>query len=620
MSELATKAIQEQLFRHFTRFEASALRTLVEIAGHPNPSSLRRDEAIFYLVEQLSTKAALRKLWERLSPLTQQTLSLTVHVTNGVYQPEIVRLRYGQAPPPPQRLWSGYRPTELDLFMDDSLTILGELYPLLRVVVPKPEPWRIPTQPEPPPRYEALGFERSPGPEVGLQDLLTVLALAGQGRLQINDRMLPTADSIQLILENLAAGDFLLPKGSNPGTPAELNESIRPIGLVRFLLGSGMAAPGPRAGYNQVLELKPLGWEWLARPSADLLLDALETWSRCNDFDELDRLPHLRGAAAVALQATPARKGDGPRPEPGKRRDRILEALSWVPQGVWLSIDDFFKAIKLWQFDFSLDREEELTAIDDSNGRKLDIAELRDPWRATRGAYTLVVLWETLATLGAIDIAYTEPHHAPPFLETPTESWQRPIHPYSRYDGLRYFRVNDLGAYLFGHTKRYLIPNSCTEPFFYIDEERRLHPTRDALLPYQQQILPILGTWDPENACYRLHKAAWLTAQQEQGTLKERRELLQARHDGPLAPAVEDWLEQTEADSTALRRGRTMLTIQVRSTEVRDAILADPELRRYSRLLDDRTLLIPSSREHAFLRRVMELGYGVVGAGTGNGR
>ncbi|MCS7040212.1 MAG: hypothetical protein RMN24_13165, partial [Anaerolineae bacterium] len=88
MSELAAKAIQEQLFRHFTRFEAPALRVLLEIVGHPNPSSLRRDEAIFYLIEQMSTKSALRKLWERLSPITQQTLSLTVHVTNGVYQPD----------------------------------------------------------------------------------------------------------------------------------------------------------------------------------------------------------------------------------------------------------------------------------------------------------------------------------------------------------------------------------------------------------------------------------------------------------------------------------------------------------------------------------------------------
>ena len=56
-----------------------------------------------------------------------------------------------------------------------------------------------------------------------------------------------------------------------------------------------------------------------------------------------------------------------------------------------------------------------------------------------------------------------------------------------------------------------------------------------------------------------------------------------------------------------------MITIQARNQEVRNAILEDPELRRYARLLDERTLIIPSSREHAFTRKVLDLGYGMVG-------
>lgn len=609
MTELAAKAIQEQLLRHFTRFDIAPLRGLLEIAGHSSPANLRRDEAIFYLIDQMSNKATLRKLWERLDPVTQQSLSLTVHVTGGVYQPDTIQLRYGVVPAQPQRYWSGYKPTGLDLFLDENQTILSEIYPLLRVVAPKPEPWKIPVQPEPPPRYEAFGFERSPGAEIGLQDLLAIIALIGQGRIQVNERVLPTFDSTQLILENLAEGDFF---ALAPGQ--DLSDAIRPVGLVRFLLGSGLAELGARTGFNYQVQLKPLGWEWLTRPSSDLLLDALETWTKTELFDEIERLTHLRGAQRKAGPL------EVPRTDPPRRRDKILEALSWAPANVWLSVEDFFKAVKLWQFDFSIDREAELTAIDDSGGRKLEISDLRDPWRAVKGAYVLAILCETLASIGAIDIAYTEPQHAPPLLETPTESWQRPSHPYTRYDGTTYFRINDLGAYLFGHTKRYTMPRICTAPFFYIDESYIFRPSREKILAYQSQILPLLGTKSGAAPAYELNKAAWLAAQQDEGTLKERRELLQARHDGPLAPLIEDWLEQAEADTTALRKGRTMLTIQVRNNEVRDTILNDPELRRYSRLMDDRTLLIPSSREHAFLRRVMELGYGMVGGPTSNGR
>ena len=599
MTESALKAIQDELFRHFTRFDVSTLRSLLKMVGHPNPNEVRRDEAIFYLVQRLQSKTALRDLWEELSPITQKTLSMTIHTTDGVYRPDLVRLRYGQAPPAPQRYWSGYIPTELDLFLGEDQKILSELYPLLRVVAPQPEKWEMPVHPEPPPRYESVGFERSPGPASGLQDLTAVLALAAQGKLQVNDRMLPTHESVQLVLENLVDGDFL--KDDDNKNPYD---TIKPIGLIRFVLGSGMVKLGARTGYNTTLQLAPVGWEWLIRPSSDLLLDALENWIKNDLYDEIDRIEHLRNAAKPGENRTP----------PKERRDSIIETLSWAPQDSWLNVDDFFTALKLWQHDFEVDPD--LDAIDDINGRKMSIQELKDPWRAVQGAYTMVILFEILGSLGALDLAYTEPQHAPAFLEAPTESWQRPAQPYSRYDGLTYFRINELGAYLFGHSRRYHIPRVCSERFFTINEKFIFQPTRKPLLPYQRQILPLLGS-QKEDGKFHLDKSAWLHAQQTENTLKERKDLLLARHDGPLSPLVEDWLEQVEADSTALRKGRTMITIQVRRPEVRNAILEDPELRRYCRLLDDRTLLIPSSRERAFTRKVLQLGYGVVGGSNG---
>ena len=599
MTESAIKAIQDELFKHFTRFDVSALRSLLKLVGRQNPGEVRRDEAIFYLIQRLQSKAALRELWDKLSPITQKALSVTVHSTDGVYRPDLVRLRYGQAPSPPQRYWSGYIPTELDLFLGEDQKILPELYPLLRVVAPKPEKWEMPVHPEPPPRYESIGFERSPGPEVGLQDLTMVLALVGQEKILVNDRMLPTHESIQIVLDNLADGDFL-----KADSIKDLYDTIKPVGLIRFALGSGLVKLGPRTGYNTILNLAPIGWEWLIGPSSDLLLDALESWVKSDFYDEIDRIDHLRNASKPSDARTP----------PKDRRDSIIETLSWSPQNAWLSVDDFFTALKLWQHDFEVDPE--LDAIDDMNGRKMSIEELKDPWRAVQGAYTMVVLFEILGSLGALELAYTEPQHAPPFLEAPTESWQRPAQPYSRYDGLTYFRINDLGAYLFGHSRRYTIPRICTERFFIIDETYTFRSVRKQLLPYQRQILPLLGA-EGEDGAFHLDKAALLQAQQTENTLKERKELLLARHDGPLSPAVEDWLDQTESDSTALRKGRTMITIQVRRPEVRNAILEDPELRRYCRLLDDRTLLIPSSRERAFTRKVLQLGYGIVGGSNG---
>jgi len=599
MTESAIKAIQDELFKHFTRFDINTLHALLKTAGHPNPTEVRRDEAIFYLIQKLQSKTSLRELWDNLSPITQKALSFTVHSTDGIYRPDLVRLRYGQAPSAPQRHWSGYIPSELDLFLGEDQKILPELYPLLRVVAPKPERWEMPVHPEPPRRYQSIGFKRSPGPEVGLQDLTTVLALAAQQKILVNDRMIPTYESIQLLLENLVEGDLLRAESLK-----DINNAIKPVGLVRFALGSGLIQIGARIGYNNVLKLSPLGWEWLIGPSSDLLLDSLESWVKTALYDEIDRLNHLRDAAKPGKNRT----------TPKERRDSIIETLSWSPKNAWISVDDFFTALKLWQHDFEVDTD--LDAIDDLNGRKMSINELKDPWRAVQGAYTLVILFEILGSLGALELAYTEPQHAPPFLEAPTESWQQPAQPYSHYDGLTYFRINELGAYLLGHSRHYTIPAVCTERFFSINERNTFKAVRKPLLPYQRQILPLLGVANKRNV-FRLDKAAWLQAQQTENTLEERKELLLSRHDGPLSPVVEDWLEQAESDSTALRKGRTMITLQVRRPEVRNAILEDPELRRYCRLLDDRTLLIPSSRERAFTRKVLQLGYGIAGGGNG---
>ena len=599
MTESAIKAIQDELIKHFTRFDVNALKSLLKIVNHPNPENMRRDEMVFYLVQRLQSKTALRELWQDLTEITQKAMSVTVHLTDGVYRQDLVRMRFGQAPPAPQRYWSGYIPTELDLFLSEDQKILPELYPLLRVVVPKPEKWEIPTHPEPPLRYESIGFERGPGPEVGLQDLTAVLGLIGQGEILINDKMLPIYDSVRKVLESLAQGDFLKEESLKT-----LHDTIKPVGLIRFALGSGLARLGVRVGYNTVLKLSPIGWEWLISPSSDLLLDALDNWVRNDNYDEIDRIDHLRNATKPGEKRT----------KPKVRRDSIIETLSWSPRNAWLSVTDFFTALKLWQHDFEVDPD--LTAIDDVNGRKMSITELKDSWRAVQGAYTMVVLFEILGSLGALDLAYTEPQHAPPFLESPTESWQSPAQPYTRYDGLTYFRVNDFGAYLLGHSRRYNMPQICTEQFFIVDEDYTFQSVRKEMLPYQAQLLPLLGVKN-EKGHFQLDKAAWLQAQQTENTLKERKALLLARHDGPLSPVIEDWLEQTESDSTALRKGRSMITLQVRRPEVRNAILEDPELRRYCRLLDDRTLLIPSAREQAFTRKVLQLGYGIVGGSNG---
>jgi hypothetical protein len=76
-----------------------------------------------------------------------------------------------------------------------------------------------------------------------------------------------------------------------------------------------------------------------------------------------------------------------------------------------------------------------------------------DTWPLLQLRYMLVYFFEYCATLGLIDVAYTYPEDARKDFK---ECWGSDDMPYlSPYDGLKYIRINELGTYVFQHTKTY---------------------------------------------------------------------------------------------------------------------------------------------------------------------
>ncbi len=74
-------------------------------------------------------------------------------------------------------------------------------------------------------------------------------------------------------------------------------------------------------------------------------------------------------------------------------------------------------------------------------------------WEILQGRYVLVLLMEVLSTLGMVDLAYDPPQDARADFR---ELWgMESIEYFSIYDGLRYFRLNSLGAYCLGLSESY---------------------------------------------------------------------------------------------------------------------------------------------------------------------
>jgi hypothetical protein len=259
--------------------------------------------------------------------------------------------------------------------------------------------------------------------------------------------------------------------------------------------------------------------------------------------------------------------------------------LSWCPAGVWISVEDFHRALKVWRFDFEIDLGGHLY-VDDASYRSYD-ATIRE-------LYTNAVLWEYLGSIGALDLLYFPPEVA---------EYD------SLYEGLIFFRINPLGAYLFGQAGEYEPPQPLDDPFFSIDSELVLTlEDPAALTPNLRQELGRF-TVEQGDHRYRLDTGRVLDEIERGEDLRYVADFLERHHRGPLPEHVSHWLQELAANRGAFKRKSDALLVQVRSRELLKMVFEDPTLKRSARVLEGRTLLVPSSKERSFRNRLKELGY-----------
>ena len=346
-------------------------------------------------------------------------------------------------------------------------------------------------------------------------------------------------------------------------------------------------------------KLTAAGTRYLASEDPDLLLEAFEHWSETGDFDAVTRLHALRGLRARGVRLTP----------PAERNQRIVEALSWCPAGVWIAVTDFYRAVKIWHFDFEIEQGglDKLYVGYSGHNNYGEWASDQDMWLLTNGLYINAVLWETLAALGALDIAYLDDAEG----MFPAEAYYYDEVNYSRYDGLMCFRINPLGAFLFGQADAYIPTQPVDAALFSVAADGRIKLLPQAALSaaHHAQLAQI---GDAVAGGYQLSVPKLLALLETAPNLDLPRSFLAQRNSGPLPPAVDDLLGRVEEDSRALKIQSKALIVRVRSAAVAEAVLNDPTAGKLVRRLDDHTLLIPANKETALRNALRALGYGLL--------
>ncbi len=183
------------------------------------------------------------------------------------------------------------------------------------------------------------------------------------------------------------------------------------------------------------LELTPRGEAVLARPSYQALSELWGRWLKSVSHDELSRIETIRGQRKPGTLTTA-----------GRRRAAVAEGLAAVEPGIWIDVDTLFAIVRAQPAPLAVARSPlaqwRLYLVDSHYGSLGPAGATA--WNALEGRYALCVLFESAATLGVIDVAYTGPRGA---RDDYRELWGADRYDsLSRYDGLAAVQVNDLGA------------------------------------------------------------------------------------------------------------------------------------------------------------------------------
>ena len=267
-----------------------------------------------------------------------------------------------------------------------------------------------------------------------LSNLVSVLELAADGQVRYSaSTRRPTAATVKLVEDVLVAGDFY--DSGEPIAAFAWPLLIQVGGLVVLARGDDPPKP-PRGQATTRLELSPRGRAVLARPSYEALGALWAKWLRSVSTDELARIEAIKG-----------QRKPGTLTSATTRRAAVAAALAALQPGAWTGAGKLLGSLRAQQQPplvaaRSLRALWQLYVVDSYFG-SLGHAGSRT-WDLIEGRYALCVLFEYAATLGLIDVAYTDPRGAREDFRILWGADQ--LGCLSRYDGLAAIRVNELGG------------------------------------------------------------------------------------------------------------------------------------------------------------------------------
>jgi hypothetical protein len=410
-------------------------------------------------------------------------------------------------------------------------------------------------------------------------NLHAVLQLCASGRLRCSEKTRrPSAATVTAVAETLAAGDFFP------------HDAIAAFAWPLLIHAGGLAE---QAGNR--LQLTARGRAALCKPAAETIRQLWRRWVSHGLIDEMSRIDAIKGqrCANVLTAVKP-------------RRQAVAGALAGCPAGEWVTVEELFSTMRRDNLSPTIARSErslwKLYLVDPEYG-SLGYAGFAD-WPILEGRYTLCVLFEYAATLGLLDVTYTDPAGA---RDDFRENWGADdLDSLSRYDGLQAIRMNALGAYVLGLADTYQA-TGVTE------QALRVLPNLDIValgeIPVADRLVLDAYAERTSDRVWSLTATALLAALDTGRSLEEFSRFLGNRCHTELPSTVTTLIDDVAGRASRLRDlGMTQL-VECAEPALAALIANDRKLRALCRPVGDRHLAIPPEHGTAFRKELRTLGY-----------
>ena len=573
---------------------AHLLRPMLGLLPNAPPPPRRKADMMAAIEGRLSGDS-LRELWNSLDETQQLAVREALDSPYGFFDQHHFEMKYGRVPAGFEDDGGLSTATLLHCFLyaprrrGVAPTIVPlELAQRLRAFVPTPPEAEVPAREGLP---EGVPLTRRDMERPAQHDLLAVLRLVEAGRIpvSVNTRQ-PGAAACRLVADVLAGGDFFDYKA---------RRWVRSLTAIRAFAWPCLLQAARLAELRgSRLALTKSGRTALHAPPATTLRTIWKRWLGNKLLDEFNRVHAIKGQTH--------RDGRRTMTAPPGRRSAVADALTACPPGRWVLVDDFGRFMRVAGFDFVVNREPwNLWVAEPKFGRLGYDSSLE--WPLIEGRYVLCLLFEYAATLGLIDVAYTEPRGARPDY---THLWGAEELPYlSRYDGLHYFRLNPLGAYCLGISKTYARSTPPARSALTVYPDLSIH-TAAQLSPDERMLLETYAAAEADGV-WRLDRDQTLAAIEGGHDPDEFRKFLADRDDQPLPETVDGFLASANRGARALKIQRTALLIDCADADIATRLTTDKRTAKLCLRAGERLLAVPTASEAAFREAARAMGYGM---------